>query len=156
MVMSNLRKSISLTLIVAVAFLLAVSSCSSGDRSSKSANASPTATPLSEFESSMKAMKTVNFDYIFVFKRKDGEAFDSDDKKFLKDQTYIANRRDLLKDEKTILIGSNYEIEKKRLDALKERFEFEDHSKPPEERKNEKEESNANVKDKKEKNAKGK
>ena len=119
-------------------------------------DASPTPTPLSEFESELQSMRTVDFDFIFSFKRKDGEAFDSEDKKFLKDQTYIANRRSLLDDEKTILIGSNYEIEKKRLDALKERFDHKDFSKPAEKRKKKEEDSNSNVKDKKKTDTKNK
>ncbi|NNF00183.1 MAG: hypothetical protein HKN25_14280 [Pyrinomonadaceae bacterium] len=119
--------------IILLAMLLITSACLSENGTNRdSANVSPTKTPLSELDRELRSLRTVDFDYIFSFKRKDGEAFSREDKKFLKEQTFIANRRSLLKDEKTILIGSNYEIEKKRLDALKERFEFEDFSKPPE------------------------
>lgn len=143
----NLRRKISFVMIFAVIAVFVAGGCSADDNSKTSvSNASPTKTPLSELERGIKSLRTVDFDYIFLFKRKDGEAFSSEDKKFLKAQTYIANRRSLLKDEKTILIGSNYEIEKKRLDALKKRFDFEDFSKPPEKRKKEKPDSNSNVK----------
>lgn len=140
----TLHKTFSLILFVMLTGVFAFTGCLAEDESAETnANASPTKTPLSEFESEMRSMKTVDFDFIFSFKRKDAEAFSSEDKKFLKEQTYIANRRSLLKDGKTIIIGSNYEIEKKRLDALKERFDYEDFSKPPEKRKKQKEESNS-------------
>jgi len=151
----NLHRKMSFAMIFAVVAAFVGVGCFAEDDSKTSAvNTSPTKTPLSELEREIKSLRTVDFDYIFLFKRKDGEAFSSEDKKFLKEQTYIANRRSLLKDEKTLLVGSNYEIEKKRLDALKKRFDFEDFSKPPEKRKKKKPDSNSNVKVDKKKESK--
>ncbi len=92
---------------------------------------------ISEFDRQLNSLRTADFDYIFTFKRKDGEAFSSEDKKFLKKKTYRANRRGLTKDEKILFIGSNFEIDKKDLTSLKQRFEFEDFSKPSVKRKRE-------------------
>ncbi len=90
-----------------------------------------TPTPvISEFERELNSLKTADFDYIFAFKRKDGKAFSSEDKKFFKEKTYRANRRTLAKDNKTLFVGTNYAIEDKDLGDLKERFDYEDFSKP--------------------------
>jgi len=117
------------------------SATSGKDADSKATTPSPKT--LSESERELKSMKTADFDYIFTFKRKDGEAFDSEDKRFLKQKTYKANRRTLTKDEKLVFIGSNYKIDDKDLAALKKRFDFEDFSKTEEERKME-QNSNSN------------
>ncbi len=88
---------------------------------------------ISEEERELQSLKTADFDFIYSLKRKDGDVFSPEDRQFLKQKTYRANRRTLTEDEKIIFIGTNYEIDKKDLQTIKERFEFEDFSKSDEE-----------------------
>ncbi len=122
------------------------------DEPNSNANSNSTK-ELTEFEREIKSLKTADFDYIFAFKRKDGEAFTSEDKKFIKDNShYATNRFTLAKDEKTIFAGSNFEFSEDNMKALRERFEVEDYSKPPEvleKIKKEKEAAEAKAKEKK-------
>jgi len=90
---------------------------------------------ISEEERELQSLRTADFDYIFSLKRKDGKVFSSEDKQFLRQKTFRANRRSLTRDEKIIFIGTNYEIDKKDLKAIKERFEFQDFSKSKVDRK---------------------
>ncbi len=116
--------------------------------SSNNSNATPKKTPT-EFERELKSLKNADFDYIFAFKRKDGEAFESEDKKAIRQHSYVANRRTLTGDEKIVFVGSNYKILEKDMKKLKERFEVEDFSKTEEqiekEKKKKKEESEGNT-----------
>lgn len=106
---------------------------------------------MSDFQRQLKAMRTADFDYIFAFRRKDGGIFTSEDKQFIKENShYATNRFTLTKDEKAILAGSNFEFSEENLEALKERFEIEDFSKPAEvleKKKKAQEEFNMNLKE---------
>ncbi len=126
---------------------LFVSTCSvATTETAVSENVNVETTPeISEYDRELKSLKTADFDYIFTFKRKDGEPFTSEDKKFLKEKTSRANRRGLLKDEKVLFIGTNYKIDESNLKALKEKFEFEDFSKTEEQIKKDAAEGNSNV-----------
>jgi hypothetical protein len=101
---------------------------------SKSADITPTPKiDITAYEQELKSMQVAGFDYIFVLKRKDGTAFTSEDKGFVREKKhYAANRFSFIEDERTLFIGSNYEFSEENLNALKERFEFKDYSKPKE------------------------
>ena len=101
---------------------------------SKSADITPTPeVDITEYERELKSMQVAGFDYIFVLKRKDGTAFTSEDRTFVRENKhYAANRFSFIEDERTLFVGSNYEFSEKNLEALKERFEFKDYSKPKE------------------------
>ena len=93
----------------------------------------PPPTPMStvdlkktSFEQDLRDMQTANFDYIFVFRRKDGGIFDKDDKKFLRDNTPIETNRWTSTDEgKAYIAGSGFGFSPENLNALKSRFIFE-------------------------------
>ncbi|NNE65582.1 MAG: hypothetical protein HKN33_03375 [Pyrinomonadaceae bacterium] len=121
---------ICLALAVSVFF---IGGCSPGQEANSNApTKKPTNTPT-EAEVEVESLRTADFDYIYSLKRKDGEPMDSEDKKFVKNNAhYATNRFTLSKDETTIFVGSNYKFDPNGLDALKERFEFEDFSKPAE------------------------
>lgn len=107
--------------------------------------ATPAEREMTEFEREIRSLKTADFDYIFVFRRKDGGVMTAEDKRFIKDKAHFAtNRFTLSKDEKAVFAGSNFAFEEEDLNALKERFAFEDFSKPAEQIKKEEEEANAN------------
>ena len=133
-----------LCLLLAVVTCVFTVACGSdvSSKNTNNSNSNANATPgISEAERELKSLNTADFDYIFSIKRKDGEAFDSEDKSFLKQKTYKANRRNLTRDEKMLFIGSNYRISDKNIAALKDRFDFEDFSKSEVELKKEKEAS---------------
>jgi hypothetical protein len=75
-------------------------------------------------------MRTANFDYIFVLRRKDSAKLDADDKKFIRTNSpEVANRLILSDDDKALIAGSNYPFPPEKLKPLQERFSFQDFSK---------------------------
>lgn len=125
--------NLSLTLIVVAAVL--ASSCTPNQRIIEAgrtpepppANATPAA---SSFEDDLQAMQNADFNFILVFRRKDGAIMDRDDKAFVNVYTPDANRKKLSDDGKAIIIGSNFPFFPGTLISLTERFVMEDHSKP--------------------------
>lgn len=86
---------------------------------------------MTEFEREIKAMKTAKFEYIFVFRRKDGGVLNDEDKQFIREKAhYATNRFSLSKDGTTVFAGSNFKFDDDSLNDLKERFDFQDFSKP--------------------------
>lgn len=98
---------------------------------------------LSDYEKDLRTMETANFDYIFVFRRKDGAVLNGEDKKYVKANSALGTNRFLLTDgDKAVIAGSKYAFSRENLEALRSRFLVEDFSKakPPEASNN----SNAN------------
>ena len=101
-------------------------------------DAAPPPTPMetvqtrkTSFEQDLQDMKTANFDYIFVFRRKDGGAFDSDDRKYLRQNTPPeTNRWTSSDDGKAYIAGSGFGFTPEQMTALQSRFVVEDFSKP--------------------------
>jgi hypothetical protein len=101
-------------------------------------DAAPPPTPMetvqtrkTSFEQDLQDMKTANFDYIFVFRRKDGGAFDSDDRKYLRQNTPPeTNRWTSSDDGKAYIAGSGFGFTPEQMTALQSRFVVEDLSKP--------------------------
>lgn len=86
--------------------------------------------PVDVFESDLETMRTANFDYIFVIRRKDGGKLDAEDKKFIRTNSpTVANRIILSDDDKALIAGSNYPFPPEKLKPLQERFDFQDFSK---------------------------
>lgn len=82
------------------------------------------------------------FDFVYVFRRKDGGALDTEDRKYLRAFSPLeTNYWVVTDDQKTAIAGSNYQFPPESLDALKKRFNVEDLSKP----KNAKPEANSNA-----------
>lgn len=136
---SELNQSFGLGILVFISlFLFACQPTETDNKNSselsKSVNITPTPkVELTEFESELKSMRIADFYYVFTLKRKDGRAFDSEDKKFVRDNKhYAANRFSFIENDTILFIGSNYEFTEENLMALRERFEFEDFSKPKE------------------------
>lgn len=93
-------------------------------------------TPVTESETptveqDIQAMKNADFNFIHVFRRKDGGVLDEDDKKFLNAVTPAeTNRRRLSDAGRAVIMGSNYRFPPEAMKALTDRFKMEDHSKP--------------------------
>ena len=86
---------------------------------------------LTDLQREVKAMETADFKIIFVFKRKDGGAFEKEDRDYLRANRPPDVNRWIATDDKTAFIaGSNYEFPLANLELLRKRFIVEDFSKP--------------------------
>jgi hypothetical protein len=103
------------------------------------------APPINAFESDVKSMQTANFDFIYVFRRKDGGKLTAEDKKFAKANAPFETNRFIVSDEeRAIIAGSNTKFAPANLEALKSGFDVTDVSKPESETKNAGSNVNAN------------
>lgn len=76
-------------------------------------------------------MQTADFNFIYIFRRKDGAVLDAADKKTASDNLPPEiNRRKVIEDGKAVIIGSNYRLPPENFKVLESRFAIEDHSKP--------------------------
>lgn len=118
------------------AILSLASACGPNKRIMQSGSRSPEPSvnvpaPVSEYEADLKAMQTADFNFIYVFRRKDGGVLDSDDKRFMNaTMPQELNRRSLSDGEKVLIVGSNFRFPPEKLKLMTERFAFEDYSKP--------------------------
>lgn len=88
------------------------------------------ATPVSELERDLETMRTADFNFIHVFRRKDGAEFDAEDKKFLNANTPVEiNRRVISDSGRALITGSNFRFPAENFKNLTDRFAFEDFSK---------------------------
>lgn len=100
---------------------------------------------MTDLERDIKSMKTADFQYIYVFRRKDGGAFDGDDKTFLREnRPPETNRFTLTDDEKAFVAGSNFEFPEEKMQILTKRFDIEDLSVPQSEKTDENKEIQKN------------
>ena len=128
----------SVTLIVGLS--VAAASCGPNQRILESSNVNQTAdapAPVSgnvapapsSFEQDLSAMRTADFKFILVFRRKDGQPFDAADKDIIAKKASQANRRRLSDEGRAVIIGSNFPFITGLFDDMKERFTMENYSK---------------------------
>ena len=99
----------------------------SGKEASPQANVE-TKTP---FAKELEAMRTADFQFVYVLRRKDGGVMDGEDRGVIRVNTSLANRRVAADDDKAFIIGSNNQIPPQNMMALYERFAVENYSPPP-------------------------
>jgi hypothetical protein len=120
--------------------LMFIAACTPNQRIINSANERPpepdsvqrsaTVAPA-RIEDDISAMKTADFNFIYIFRRKDGAAMGSDDRSYLSSTIPSeVNRRKIADEGRAVIVGSNFRIPPETMNILKERFAFEDHSKP--------------------------
>lgn len=81
----------------------------------------------SSFETDLETMKTANFEFIFVIRRKDRGEFDSEDRKYLINNKPAQINRFILTDEgRAFIAGSKYRFPEENLNNIKARFNVED------------------------------
>lgn len=115
--------------ISAAVFLLFPACNYSPLESSKPAVSKPPEKEISSFERDLETMRTANFPYIYAFRRKDGAAFDAEDKKFLRANTPPETNRFVSTEEgKAFVAGSSYKFTAQHLENLAKRFSVEDYS----------------------------
>ncbi|MBC7901751.1 MAG: hypothetical protein H7070_17060 [Saprospiraceae bacterium] len=125
-------------ILLITAIVFAALACTPNQSILNSANESATpnapsniSPPVSSFENDLQSMRDADFNFIHVFRRKDGKVMDADDKRFMAGNTPAeTNRRRLSDDGKAIITGSNYRFPPEIITLLTGRFDLEDHSKP--------------------------
>lgn len=88
-------------------------------------NSTPVVTSL---EKDVEEMRTADFKFIYVLRRKDGGKIDAADRVVIKEQTIDANRRVSSDSGKAIVVGSNFAIPPDKLLAIYDRFAVENYS----------------------------
>lgn len=87
---------------------------------------------ISSFEKDIEAMRTANFEFILVLRRKDSGKLDAGDKKFIRENKPAEiNRVVLSDDDKALIAGSHFPFPPANLKALQARFDFQDLSDHP-------------------------
>jgi hypothetical protein len=134
---------------------MGLASCGANETILKSNSPTPTPTPSGAtqtepssndpVEKEVEAMQTAEFNFIYVLRRRDGAVLNSDDKVFLRSVTATVNRRTLSNDGKAIIIGANNKLPPELLQSMKDRFNFEDFSKPESQITNSNTPANANI-----------
>lgn len=100
---------------------------SNGQWSNTEANRASATPNQNSLESEIEAMRTADFIFIYVIKRKDGGQLDAEDRKFA--AAVIPgemNRRSVVDGGKAILIGSNFRMPDESRKLIIERFAVED------------------------------
>ncbi|MEJ7848949.1 MAG: hypothetical protein WKF92_12770 [Pyrinomonadaceae bacterium] len=123
---------------ILVLLVFAAIACTPNQGILNSSNESATPQPLanvapalSNFESDLQSMRDADFNFIHVFRRKDGKAMDADDKRFVSGITPVeTNRRQVSDDGKAIITGSNYKFPPEIMRLLTNLFTMDDYSKP--------------------------
>src|SRR4030095_4260003 len=84
----------------------------------------------SNFEQDLTAMRTADFKFIVVFRRKDGKPLDGSDKELIGKVGSQANRRRLSDEGKAVIIGTSFPFRTGEFESVNERFKMENYSKP--------------------------
>jgi len=110
-------------------------SCGANEQILKSGKESPppanVESPKSTLDQEIEAMRTADFRYIWVLRRKDGGVIDAADKAMIRANTEGVNRRVLTDDDKALIIGTNPLPFKENIDALFSYFAVQDLSPEP-------------------------
>lgn len=123
---------IAVTALAAVVLLAACGPhprfANANSNSAETANARP---QRSQTERDIESMRTADFEFVYIFRRKDGGVLDEADRRFLNEQKPPEINRVKLTDEGwAVIFGSNFQLPEPQMEALKERFAFEDLSRP--------------------------
>ena len=106
-------------------------SANGGNTGSEPVAADSNAVPaVSSFEQDLNAMRTADFKFILVFRRKDGKELEQGDKELIANAAAQANRRRLSDEGKAVIIGSNFPFAAGAFGGLTERFNMDNYSKP--------------------------
>lgn len=86
---------------------------------------------LEDATQKVTSVRQQGFDFVYVFRRRDGGKLDAEDRKFLRlNSPGETNQWIVTDDGATAIAGSNYQFPPGNLEALRNRFNVEDQSKP--------------------------
>ena len=99
----------------------------SAERSLKPVSNGTAANAEKTFEQDVESMRTADFVFIYVLRRRDGGPLDPDDKRYASQVIpQEMNRREISDSGKAIIVGSNFRMPEQNRKVLSERFAFED------------------------------
>ena len=119
---------------IGLIFVLLLGACGGGAPDTPKANtqaqapASPSPSPLTDFEEALRFIRNGQYTYIWVISRKDGKALQPDDNTFLKTNAPQVVDWAATKDKTKVVAGTNFNLEEGNLELLKKRFVVEDYS----------------------------
>jgi len=113
-----------------LAFLaVLLASCGANDKILRSGRETPAPASVgsatSTFESDLESVRTADFKYIFVLRRKDGGVIDAADRSVIRAHTDGANRRVSADDGRAFIIGTNFQMPPDNIKALYDHFAVE-------------------------------
>jgi hypothetical protein len=88
----------------------------------------PESTPATQFERDMIYIRGAHFSYVWLFSRKDGKDFNSEDSQALRTNAPRVVDWVVTDANKKVIAGSNFPIEASQMAALQKRFNVEDYS----------------------------
>lgn len=124
---------LSLLSLLILTSIVIVAGCTSKDSgnadSAEDTNPTPMmSTPepkITSLEEDIAEMRTAGIDNIFTIKKKDGSAFDGEDRQFLRANIPVEVNRVISSDDgRTFVVGSTFIIPQENVDAWKSRFEI--------------------------------
>ena len=118
----------AVTIFLLTSFSACKRSTSADDETPDTSTYRPEPTPATQFDRDLKFVRDGHFEHVWVFSRKDGKEFTSEDSASLRTNapkvvdwvTTDGNRK--------VIGGSNFDIEPTQLAALQKRFKIEDYS----------------------------
>lgn len=121
---------------LAISLLLLIASACGGNEAILRSGKEPAAQANAEsgktsFEKDLEAVRTADFGFVYVLRRKDGGVIDAEDKSVIRLETATANRRVAADDGRAFIIGSNFALPPKSMVAIYERFAVENYSPAP-------------------------
>ena len=104
------------------------SNVSSPQASAPASSPTPQSSPLTGFEKDLIYIKDGQFNYVWVFSRKDGKALDKDDSAFLRVNAPQVIDWVVTDGGKKVIAGTNFNLEEGNLGILRKRFVAEDYT----------------------------
>ena|SRR5207244_4470785 len=127
--MRALRRFITIAMINSL-LLISFSAChrrgaSTDDETPDTSTYRPESTPATQFERDLKYIRDGHFNNIWVFTRKDGKPFTSEDSQVLRTNAPRVVDWVTTDEKKKVIAGSNFPIEPEQMAVLQKRFNVE-------------------------------
>ena len=117
-----------LLLLLSLSAFTACRRASTDDQTPDNSTYRPEATPATQLERDLKYVRDGHFVYIWIFSRKDGKEFTSEDSEALRTNAPKVVDWVTTDEKKKVIAGSNFPLEAPQLAALQKRFNIEDYS----------------------------
>ena len=129
------RFTTSMLLIVSVLLVATfLGSCNRADTNNGASNgatpaqSSPAAPPKTGFEADLEFVRKGQYNYVWVFSRKDGQPLDGNDKAYLKKNAPQVVDWVTSGEARKVIAGTNFDLAKGNLALLQKRFNVEDYT----------------------------
>lgn len=94
----------------------------------RESQSSPKPTPRNAFERDLQYLRNGQYTYVWIFARKDGKPLDKEDGDYLRKNAPQVVDWVTTDEGKKVIGGTNFDLEKGKLELLKKRFVIEDYS----------------------------